>query len=758
MVRILINGHDLKFLKPLITHLEQSDDYQVVLDNVGGHQILNKENSRRLLKDADLIFCEWALGNSVWYSENKQKRQKLVIRLHHQEINLPFLNQIRWENVDQIVFICPENMEIFLRRFPGMTSRTSLIYNLIDCADLSRSKLPGAPFNLGFIGSSPKRKAPHLSLDLFERLHREDDRYVLYIKGKHPWEYPWLLQREDERQYYEMLYHRIEHSPYADSIIFDPHGNDMPEWFSKIGIILSTSDHEGSHQAVAEGMASGALPVIRNWAGADKLYPPAYVIRNITEATAMVHGWNRSEQVYRLSCEARDFARENFDIPVITRQYEELFRKLCSPGSRQTVFQAESAVSVAIPVVGLVCYLTPGNQSGYQIRVTEEANALCRQGLIPHIIIFLSKAKNPPVEELEPYCREMELKTGARIKLIRTDCYFHLHTSETLFREMDEPMLEYIASEGINILHAEALYAVWHCRRVAAKSDCRVVFDNHGILPEETMMHSGNPDWIRKLETAEKEALIASDMNILVSGAMQRYLQNKYNLTFNTGFTLPCCVHTHHFAMTREEREKVRMEKGFTGKFVLLYLGTMSIWQWPEALFTLFARIVRDIPSAFLYLLIPGYDHSIAKEYLEKNSIPADAYLLEEVPHQEAGKRIGAADTGILLRESHPVNFVSSPTKFGEYLAAGVPVILTEGIGDYSDMADRQKVGIRLQMKKATLRDDEYRRLKSFILDVNENRDVYSTRCNQVAARELDWDNFGENLVNRYKKLLNPKS
>ena len=42
-------------------------------------------------------------------------------------------------------------------------------------------------------------------------------------------------------------------------------GPDVGTWLRRIGFILSTSDDESFHLAPAEGMASGAVPVIRSW-------------------------------------------------------------------------------------------------------------------------------------------------------------------------------------------------------------------------------------------------------------------------------------------------------------------------------------------------------------------------------------------------------------------------------------------------------------------------------------------------------------
>jgi glycosyltransferase involved in cell wall biosynthesis len=108
------------------------------------------------------------------------------------------------------------------------------------------------------------------------------------------------------------------------------HGDDVPEWLADIGFILSTSEHEGSHQAVAEGMASGAIPVIRNWIGADLLYPERYVVRSSEDAVQALLRWSEPDVRMRQSELCREFARESFDHRKILRQYDALIEELCA--------------------------------------------------------------------------------------------------------------------------------------------------------------------------------------------------------------------------------------------------------------------------------------------------------------------------------------------------------------------------------------------------------------------------------------------
>jgi hypothetical protein len=44
--------------------------------------------------------------------------------------------------------------------------------------------------------------------------------------------------------------------------------------------VLSTSDDESFHLAPAEGMASGAVPALLNWPGAETIYDPHWIHAN----------------------------------------------------------------------------------------------------------------------------------------------------------------------------------------------------------------------------------------------------------------------------------------------------------------------------------------------------------------------------------------------------------------------------------------------------------------------------------------------
>ena len=324
--RLLFVGHDLKFLRPIVRHFQSDDSFAVMTHEYAGHSLKRQDQVERHMAESDVVFCEWCLGNAEWISKHKVQGTKIIVRLHAQEVDekLHYLDRVVWENVDCIVFICPRIMDEFLRQRPHLSGKAQLIFNAIDCSEFEQPKLPGAEFNLGFMGLCPRLKAPHRALEILRRLRQRDRRYTLHFKGRMPWDYAWLWQRDGDRAYYERFFDEVSRCEYRNALVFDPHGNDVAEWFTKIGFILSTSDREGSHQAVAEGMASGSIPIIRNWDGAKMLYPHDQVFTAPDVAVRLITQLHGPEQ-YETSVSAmQQFARRHFDLSAVLSSFDAL--------------------------------------------------------------------------------------------------------------------------------------------------------------------------------------------------------------------------------------------------------------------------------------------------------------------------------------------------------------------------------------------------------------------------------------------------
>ncbi len=288
---ILIAGHDLKFAMPIVEVMEEMG-IRVLVDKWDNHNKFDAEQSRSLLEKADAVWCEWALGNVEWYSHAINSDMPLFVRYHLQERELEYLNSARQENITHVSFVCD-----YYRKHSfdiGQLSHSvpsSVIPNLLQRKDTSKKRNDN--FSIGFVGMVPKRKRLDLALDLIENLQMKDSRYQLKIVGKHPDEYAWLHKREDEKLYYDAIQNRLSQNPIlASKIEFLGFIDDISEFYSSVGHVISTSDFESFHLTLADGPSLGCAAHTLKWDGSETIYNDLWLNEDIESMARRIHEIN----------------------------------------------------------------------------------------------------------------------------------------------------------------------------------------------------------------------------------------------------------------------------------------------------------------------------------------------------------------------------------------------------------------------------------------------------------------------------------
>ena len=315
---ILVAGHDLKFAQGIIMELK-AQGHNVLVDQWTGHTQHDEELSRKLLLKADIVFCEWTLGNAVWYADNVSPHQYLVTRLHSQELFTPYLKMLNNQRVDQIMVVGQHVADLAVRDHGIPESKLVIIPNSVQVPQMEKSKDEVARYRIGLVGIVPAQKHLDRALDVLVALRKIDSRYTLAIKGKLPEDYSWMAQRTEEMAYYEEQYERLRSDPLlVGAVTFDGFGDDMSEWYQSIGVVLSVSDFESFHLTIADGAAHGALPAVLGWPGADQIYPSAWISSSISEIVERISVVSANKEYFdQLTSEAHAFVEASFSSEII---------------------------------------------------------------------------------------------------------------------------------------------------------------------------------------------------------------------------------------------------------------------------------------------------------------------------------------------------------------------------------------------------------------------------------------------------------
>jgi glycosyltransferase involved in cell wall biosynthesis len=132
-----------------------------------------------------------------------------------------------------------------------------------------------------------------------------------------------------------------------------------------------------------------------------------------------------------------------------------------------------------------------------------------------------------------------------------------------------------------------------------------------------------------------------------------------------------------------------------------------------------------------------------AREVL--SGYPAD---VRAVDPDNVGRELFAGDVGLCLIASTFSKVASAPTRFAEYLAAGIPVVVTPGVGDLSEIVERHGVGVVLRGEDP----DSLAAAARAVLTLAGDREAHE-RCRSTAREFFDVDRGSARYAALYARL-----
>lgn len=297
------------------------------------------------------------------------------------------------------------------------------------------------------------------------------------------------------------------------------------------------------------------------------------------------------------------------------------------------------------------------------------------------------------------------------------------------------------------IIHAETAL----CGSVAldAGVGARVVTDLHGDIGAELRM-SEAPAWLIRRRVQEEIKVIRHADCMTTASNVQRLdiltRSGRPNLPIHV---VPCGVDVDRFAAGSTLREATRTRLGVSARHVVCYSGGLHLWQCIDETLDLVEAMRKRNRDIFFLFLTAGDSSRWAKALARIGRQGVDWLALQLSPAQ-VPEHLAAADIGVLLRRDHPVNAAASPTKLGEYLAAGLPVITTRFAGDAPGILDTSGCGIVLGDVLPT--PPELIALDAFVMRHAGDRDTQGYLCRQLAMRSQSWEIASRELKALYER------
>ena len=203
--------------------------------------------------------------------------------------------------------------------------------------------------------------------------------------------------------------------------------------------------------------------------------------------------------------------------------------------------------------------------------------------------------------------------------------------------------------------------------------------------------------------------------------------------------TIPTCVNLEDFTC--------RMDR-LSGPITFGYVGSLGRGYLAEELFDYFKVVQVHFPDSRL-LIITRTDHKWLLQLAQAKEIFLSSIEIKTVQPKQVPAEVQTIDVGLSFIEPHYSKKASCPTKLGEYLAVGIPVVANSNIGDMNRVITENRVGVILDDFSAETVEKSLLELKKMI-----RSSTVSERCVDVAQRLFSLKKGIDDYHALYQKIL----
>lgn len=166
-----------------------------------------------------------------------------------------------------------------------------------------------------------------------------------------------------------------------------------------------------------------------------------------------------------------------------------------------------------------------------------------------------------------------------------------------------------------------------------------------------------------------------------------------------------------------------------SGPFTLVYSGSLGTWYALDEMMAFFAVLKKRIPSA-RFLILTQSPRPLAEAVRDKYALGEKEMSVRDVVYQRMPESIASGDAGIIFSQPSWANKARCPTKLGEFLASGLPVVMSRGIGDTEGLVRGERVGVVVDEFSEGAYETAAGALRDLLSEVDLRK-----RCRQVAER-----------------------
>jgi glycosyltransferase involved in cell wall biosynthesis len=258
-------------------------------------------------------------------------------------------------------------------------------------------------------------------------------------------------------------------------------------------------------------------------------------------------------------------------------------------------------------------------------------------------------------------------------------------------------------SKGFELVHCRSYMAAIVGDWLKRNHGVRFLFDMRGFWADERVERGIWPAGSRLFAAAysyfkrlEKRFFRDADAIVSLTDNARREIESWPAARRPTApvTVIPCCVDMALFdGAAKKDRAAIRRKLGIAPNApVLLYLGSIGGAYLMDEMLFLF-RAYRKLRPGARFLFVTGHPPQEIEAAARRHSVDSTELVVVSAGREEVPALIAAADLGVSFILPTFSAKASCPTKFGEMLAMGVPVIANAGVGDIAEVVRETGAG-----------------------------------------------------------------
>jgi len=273
--------------------------------------------------------------------------------------------------------------------------------------------------------------------------------------------------------------------------------------------------------------------------------------------------------------------------------------------------------------------------------------------------------------------------------------------------------------------------------------DFKLIFDMRGLWADEKHDRLGWPKKSYKYQffkRLESFLLAKSVIIIALTNGLKKMLIESRKISENKIEVIRTCTDSKEFFPIKENKKD---------SLTIGYLGSADTAYNFEEVVKFFYNFLRFHENSILKIL-SNLDSEELSILLKKHNIPRSKVELNYALRKELNREINSFDLVVFyLKENYSV-IASMPTKIGEALSCGKPVVCNAFNRDISELIQNNHIGYLYNFK------DEYRESTHKKIISLVNSETVESNCIKLAKREFDLISAAQNYLDIYKQVMEP--